>query len=423
MTTPTILSKPPRFWRTVLLLMYAAYRRSIGRRKRQKQLLHNRTKGVSFDSLGVIGWILLVLGFGAIQTIFAMAVLLFTHKDERGELERGGKIVESEEFYRAIEHEYGVNGSKGNGPESAKYMDRLFSWESERRSNWTEKSSSECEIFLRAAVRDHRTDSFIVEPEFQIELRKLATAGPVSNMLGSLILLWWLVTLICNGEGLELDFQRSRHPMWEWLLCHPVKKSAVFLAEMLSPIAANPIYLTAPVVPGVLFWNVYGFWLGVAAVIIVGVPVTVATASCGKALEISVILRFSSRVRGAMLGIINWIGGVGFFSIGVLFLPLLETSHTVQAILERFFHRFGLTLSWPLLRWMLGVQSDGTISFLRGVLFCLFVATLAIIAAVWFSAWAAQRGIAGNTGKITVIVSKTNTFKSNKSSGHDLPQN
>ncbi len=39
--------------------------------------------------------------------------------------------------------------------------------------------------------------------------------------------------------------------MWEWLLAHPVQPGAVFLAEMLSPIAANPMYAGGPLFAGI----------------------------------------------------------------------------------------------------------------------------------------------------------------------------
>jgi len=41
------------------------------------------------------------------------------------------------------------------------------------------------------------------------------------------------------GVMLKLDFQRRRHPMWEWLMSHPVQPTAVFMAEMLAPLASN----------------------------------------------------------------------------------------------------------------------------------------------------------------------------------------
>jgi len=45
-------------------------------------------------------------------------------------------------------------------------------------------------------------------------------------------------------EGLELDLQPKGHTIWECLFSHSVKARAIFFAEMLSPIAANPICLT-----------------------------------------------------------------------------------------------------------------------------------------------------------------------------------
>lgn len=65
-----------------------------------------------------------------------------------------------------------------------------------------------------------------------------------------LILIWWLLMLVLQGEGLEMDIQRRRHPMWEWLLSHPVRPVAAFAAEMLAPLTANPLYLSAPVYSG-----------------------------------------------------------------------------------------------------------------------------------------------------------------------------
>jgi hypothetical protein len=72
-------------------------------------------------------------------------------------------------------------------------------------------------------------------------------------MLATLVLLAWLIMLIFQGEGLELDIQRRRHPNWDWLFSHPVRPGAVFLAEMLSPMAANPIYATGPLFFGILY--------------------------------------------------------------------------------------------------------------------------------------------------------------------------
>ena len=139
-------------------------------------------------------------------------------------------------------------------------------------------------------------------------MKALASTGPVPMMFGSFILLWWGIMLVFQGEGLELDIQRRRHPLWEWIFSHPVPPGAFFLAEILTPIAANPVYWTSPLFAGLVYGAVYGPLPGVLAVLLAGVPITVAAACLGKAIEIGVILRFSSRTRGAMIGLMSWIG-------------------------------------------------------------------------------------------------------------------
>jgi hypothetical protein len=72
---------------------------------------------------------------------------------------------------------------------------------------------------------------------------------------------------------------------------HPVPAGAAFLAEMLSPIAANPIYWCAPSFVMFLYGFVYGHRLGILAGFLIGIPITVGAACMGKALEIGVVLR------------------------------------------------------------------------------------------------------------------------------------
>jgi len=57
----------------------------------------------------------------------------------------------------------------------------------------------------------------------------------------------------------------------------------------------------------ILFLGIFGFLAGVASGggILVGVPVTIAAACMGKALEIAVMLRFPARSRGAMIGLMS----------------------------------------------------------------------------------------------------------------------
>jgi len=109
--------------------------------------------------------------------------------------------------------------------------------------------------------------------------------------------------LALQGEGLELDLQRRRHPMWEWLFSHPMPPGAIFLAEMLVPLASNPVYWTAPLFVGILYGFVHGWSLGILAAFCMGIPLAVAGGCVGKALEIAAVLRFPPRSRGAMIGV------------------------------------------------------------------------------------------------------------------------
>src|SRR5207253_2346000 len=144
---------------------------------------------------------------------------------------------------------------------------------------------------LRNAVREHGARDFVTRDNASPELSTLPKAGRLTAMLGSVALIFWGVMLVFQGEGLELDLQRRRHPMWEWLFAHPVPAGAVFLAEMLSPIAANPIYWGAPVCVGFLYGFIYGPEPGALAAVVIGIPITLAAAYLGTALEIGVTLR------------------------------------------------------------------------------------------------------------------------------------
>jgi len=212
-------------------------------------------------------------------------------------------------------------------------------------------------------------------------------------MAGSITLFLWLLMMVFQGEGLELDLQRRRHPMWEWLLSHPAPPGAVFLAEMLAPLAANPIYWSAPLFAGILYGLVYGPAPGLLAALLIGVPVTVATACLGKALEIAVILRMGPRSRGAMVGLMSWTGYATMmvFLVGFSVLPkLIPAIQSVLLPLAR--------LPWPWLALFVGGPYQGSFSFPLGMVACWAAAGLTLAASVWFSVWATQQGLSGNFG-------------------------
>jgi hypothetical protein len=382
----------PGFWRTVSLLLGAARKRSEGRRRRQQQLLNNRSDGKGTD-LGGFAIVLFVVFMFFLNGIAAFVLQSAVESAQRVEIEQQGKIVVSLEFFQFAAQPADAYRSSSRAPYLSfeSFESELFSSEAKRISEKYGGSKQAIEQKLRYAVHERGGANLVPDVNANMSLNALSRTGPLPAMLGSLILLWWVVMLAFQGEGLEMDTQRRRHPIWEWLFSHPVQPGAIFLAEMLSPIAANPIYWGGPLFAGFVYGFAYGPALGLLAAPLVGVPLTVAAACLGKALEIAVILRFSPRSRGAIIGLMSWLGysSMMLFVVGVAFVPQFVTAAA------RFFELF-TAIPWPWLSLFLGSQSDGSFSFLSGLLACWIAAGLIVAAAVWFSAWGAQKGLSGN---------------------------
>jgi hypothetical protein len=288
MKTELHRSRPTGFWRTVRLLLGAARRRAAGRKSRKGELLEHRT-GKSTDPLTALAFIgmllwMLVVNVGAAFAVQS-AVSAGQHIDAAGQ----GKIVVQNIFFGLI-RDIETMESEEAKKLLRDLLNEYIPLEAEHRVRKFGGSKEAHEKQLRDALWSGNSSVFIGEAS---GISQLAATGPFPAMLGSLGLLWWLVMMMSQAEGLGFDFQRRRHPMWEWLFSHPVPPGAVFMAEMLSPIVVNPIYLTGPVFFGVLYGFIYGAALGLAAALLVGVPITIATACLGKAVEIGVMLRFS----------------------------------------------------------------------------------------------------------------------------------
>jgi membrane protease YdiL (CAAX protease family) len=324
----------------------------------------------------------------------AFIVQMAVESGQRIEVERQGKIVVSQSFLD------GINSAQRVAETTSGAMDDSIPavfYSSEAREIADDRGGDRAEIEhkLRDAARSHGTRDFITKREASPGLSALQTTGVLPAMLGTFVLIWWAMMLIFQGEGLELDLQRRRHPMWEWLFSHPVQPGAVFLAEMLSPIAANPVYWTGPLFAGFLYGFVYGPGFGFIAAFVIGIPLTVAAACLGKALEIGVILRFPPRSRGAMIGLMGWVGyaSMMLFFVGAFIIPKIVTA------IARFLNLF-TTFPWPWLSLFVGGQEDGSFSFLSGMLSCWLIAAAAIAGAVWFSVWGTQRGLSGNFAQV-----------------------
>jgi membrane protease YdiL (CAAX protease family) len=305
---------------------------------------------------------------------------------QRLDVERRGKIVVSRNFLdvaqQAVESSPALTGQ---------FLDLHVPHEANRIAEKYGGKPAEIADRLREAIRQTGTQDLVTREEASPGLSALAKSGGLAAMLGSVALLWWVLMLVFQGEGLELDLQRRRHPMWEWLFSHPVPAGGVFLAEMLSPVAANPMYWAGPLFVIVLYWFVYGASLALLAGVLIGIPVTVAAACLGKALEIGVILRFSPRTRGAMIGLMGWLGYASMMLFLLGFVVVDKLTGALGKVLTPF-----ARLPWPWLRLFLGGRTDGTFSFTASVLTCEFAAAVVIAGAVWLGVWGAQQGLSGN---------------------------
>ncbi|HTV15891.1 MAG TPA: CPBP family intramembrane glutamic endopeptidase [Acidobacteriaceae bacterium] len=401
---PTVTQSTPGFFATVRLLLVSARRRSRGRIKRQRELLNQRTgrkNAVDWSRMGVV-FAALFMAF--IHGCAAFVLWSSIEAGQRLAWEQRGKIIVNEWFYDEV-----ANAANCNGCVDPDIRSEHNSFHSEARQLAQRYGGSESQIEqkLRDSVRAHGADDLVLARDAAPGIRQLAFTGPVPILLGSLALLWWIVMLVFQGEGLELDIQRRRHPLWEWLFSHPVPPSAVFLAEILSPLAANPMFWSAPLFPGAVYGLVYGPIAGLVAAILVGVPITIAAACLGKAIEIGVMLRCSTRTRGAVIGFMSWIGYSTMMLLLVAGFFIAKVIHFAGKPLA-----WLSALPWPWLQLFLGgpwsdTQRHGSLiaapagfHFLLGIAFCWTASLVAIASGIAFTIWGTERGLAGATSDI-----------------------
>jgi hypothetical protein len=370
------------FWKTVRLLLKASRRRSEGRRLRQQELLNHRG-GTDWGPLAsVIG----VIFMAVLHVVAAFAIVTAVKASQRAEIERQGKIVVNDWFVNAVVRDELARqlGYRGEG------LDESYRDEAKEIAESGGRDQAGVERQLRATVASSGLSKLVASDDAEPGLAALAQSGPVGTILGSFLLLWWFAMVVCQGEGLELDLQRRRHPMWEWLLSHPVGAGGVFLAEMLSPLFANPTYWTAPLFAGILYGASQGAGAGLAAAFLVGIPIAIAAACLGKALEITAVLRLPVRSRGAVIGILGWFG---YASMVSLFLAGTVLPRLAAAMAGRIDP--ANALSWPLLGLFLGQRADGGFSFVQGLLFCWIACAFVVTGSVILSARSIRNGLSG----------------------------
>jgi membrane protease YdiL (CAAX protease family) len=390
--------RPAGLWSTVFVLLRAARRRATGRQKRQQELMRQRA-GKKSINWGVLGFVLAVVFMMFLNVGAAFVVYVAVTSGERLQAESGGKVVVDSWFVKTVASTEAWDAHGDHQWDST--LEGEYAVEAARLSREYGGTEASVESKLRDAVHARGAGALVAKSAAVPGFDALPEVGAFPAMLGSLVLIWWGIMLVFQGEGLELDLQRRRHPMWEWLFSHPVPAGAIFLAEMLSPIAANPIYWGAPLFAGFLFGFIYGPQLGILAGVLAGIPISVAAACLGKALEIGTILRFSPRTRGAMIGLMSWIG----YASMMLFIVCAATMVKVVSVIGKFLAPLAV-VPWPWLGLFLGERSDGHFSFLLGLLVCWLFAGVAIAGSVSFTIWGARQGLAGNFGRTDSVPSK-----------------
>lgn len=385
-------SNKPGFWETVRLLLGVARKRGLGRTARQREMLRQRT-GSRSSNMGCLGFVLTLVFAVIVNVLAAFVVGISVDAGEHLAIQRWGKILVSADFFRE------ATRAEKEAAEAEPPLDRSqvpldYSSEAHRIADNYGGDAGAIETKMRASFQRHGTKDFITRSWVAaFTLAGLTTFGPLPGMLGSWALIAWFVMLVCQGEGLDLDVQRRRDPIWEWLFSHPAPPGAIFLAEMLSPIPASPFYWGAPLFAGVLYGLVYGFARGALAVVLVGIPVTIAAACLGKALEMAILLRFSPRSRGAMIGLMGWIGYTSTMLTVVWIFALRTMINALSAFLP-----YLTVIGWPWLRLFVGGRVDGSFSFLSGVTASWTASVIIVASAVCFTVWSSGQGLSGNFG-------------------------
>ncbi|MFA5966014.1 MAG: hypothetical protein WC804_18510, partial [Sphingomonas sp.] len=186
------------FWKTVGLLLKASRRRSEGRRQRQQELLNNRG-ATNWQSLATLFAILMM---AILHGAAAFAVMSGVEAGQQLAIERPGTFIVHSWFLSNVK---ALEAATGVAPEIA--SDARESLEREYRDEAKDivarsgGQEAEVEQRLRASVAASGSRNLISRADAAFGLSGLGRSGPAATMLGSVMLLWWLAMVICQGEG------------------------------------------------------------------------------------------------------------------------------------------------------------------------------------------------------------------------------
>src|SRR5271166_2658023 len=206
----------PGFWETVRLLLGVARRRSDGRIKRQQHAFYSSSGGGSGSlRLGKVGFVLTALFMVVLNMAAAWLVGIAVATGERLEVQRQGKIVVSSRFLE--EATAAENQTESSSPPTERtHVPLDYFSEARKIADENGGDSETIEQQLRTAFQQDGTNDFVAGSKAdQWGLAGLTRSGRLSAMLGSWMLIAWFAMLVCQGEGLDLDLQRRRDPIWE----------------------------------------------------------------------------------------------------------------------------------------------------------------------------------------------------------------
>ncbi len=384
----------PGFWAVVKLLLRAARRRSAGRAAHQQKLLNHRHNKKASNWGGLMLPVLLVVG-AFIHAVFAYGLGQAALTAARLDAESNGKRVVGHYASKALADALENESRTPQTAQNRQWLNDALRMDAQDYRHRFGGTTAEREKVLQTHLQLHGPSGFVRESDLVKNLTRHGGQAivPLAGLVALLMLVWWFTMVTFQGEGLELDVQRRRHPMWEWLLSHPVKPGAVFFAEMLAPLAANPNIITAPV-----FWIVlllmagHGAAGGIIGGILIGVPLAAAAACASKAVEITAMLRMSPRNRGALLGLMSWLGYAAF--VGAFF---ITSAQGVMLWLQSGLLPVAKWCDWSLAGHLLGLGGDGASTW-RAVALWWCIATAIIVVSLRVASLATERGLAGGFG-------------------------
>ena len=371
------------FWQSVKIIWSFARRRAAGRKAHQATLLSRKaanSKTVSSgDPLGCMATIGMIILGCVLHGIFGSLVASTATVAVRVDTERGGKIAVSPSVYKDLQTVVAPKGTKESDWARDHYLELAADRTFNEKYGYRKKADPGYIAHFARQFDTLGMAGFVEVDSRGFEGRNVQTWPRLALGVVAFGVLIWLAMLTCQGEGVDFDVQRRRHPVWEWLLSHPVRPAAILIAETLSPFVANPMYYTAPVFWYFLLSGSLGAGQAMLGAVLVGWPVAVAASSLNKSLEAAAMLRLGVRNRGAMLGIMSWIGFAG------MFLPmfLMGADGLKLWIVRTGMLVFDHIPAWPVQALLGGMGKSVALSTSAGLLFAVGLLLLSGVIAKW----------------------------------------